>query len=69
MKIIGKYELEKARQEWMQYRSMIHNKKAHNYIDGIVTILDKIYNGDNFHPNDEHLMDLQSVVGSLEMHS
>jgi len=56
------YKYEEARQEWMKTRAWIKNKQAQAYIDGIVTILDKIYNKENFFPNDAHLMDLQSAI-------
>lgn len=59
------YKFEKARQAWMETRIWVKNKQAQAYIDGIVTILDRIYNKGNFFPNDSHLMDLQSVVGML----
>jgi hypothetical protein len=60
------YNFEEARQEWMRIRSQIHNEKAQNYIDGIVTILEQITKKENIYPNDATLMDLQSVVGILE---
>jgi hypothetical protein len=63
--MLRNYNFEEARQEWMRVRSQIHNEKAQNYIDGIVTILEKITAKENIYPNDATLMDLQSVVGCL----